>query len=429
ASSSVRARVRARPPLPFAVVSPCACCILCVCCALRLCCSSSLSPLTPPSSVSRAAAPFASLVTAARPRLGLARGSSVARCVLCVCRASSLFLCLLLFASPSLLPSVAAGAPSPSLLPTVAAGAPARSSCVPLCGSSSRARLCSPATCGSLCWSLAGAGCCWCVGRASEVATLWVSSCASTSTCARRRVSRCALPSAPSLVHPSCLFRPCACAWTTFTRVWCGIAILASSVLSSPDSRSCSLSSSLVGSSLPAGAGGVGAVAAGSPSVGLACDGAVRGVSLVAASRAASFACAWVARWPPWLASYAVTLAVIASISLASASVPLPDAARSSSSRMRSFVCCHFHSAIARVIVQPCLSPPDALLASGAPYERCRCLNSPDGVYNVVRPGFADSLSVGRWTAVTWRWRNVAMSPSFWPCSCLSSGQTTVDSR
>ena len=158
ASSSVRARVRARPPLPFAVVSPCACCILCVCCALRLCCSSSLSPLTLPSSVSRAA-PFASLVTAARPRLGLARGSSVARCVLCVCRASSLFLCLLLFASPSLLPSVAAGAPSPSLLPTVAAGAPARSSCVPLCGSSSRARLCSPATCGSLCWSLAGAGC------------------------------------------------------------------------------------------------------------------------------------------------------------------------------------------------------------------------------------------------------------------------------
>ena len=179
-------------PLPIVFVSPCACCILCVCCALRLCCSSSLSPLTPPLSVSRAA-PFASLVTAARPRLGPARGSSVARCVpcvLCVCRASSRFLYLLLFASPSLLPAFAAGAPSPSLLPAVAAGAPAHSSCVPLCGCSSRARLCSPATCGSLCWSLAGAGCCWCVGRASAVATLWVSSCASTSTCARRRVSR-----------------------------------------------------------------------------------------------------------------------------------------------------------------------------------------------------------------------------------------------
>ena len=100
ASSSVRALARARPscavaasrvvpcrslpsfsvfacshsgalsgPLPIVFVSPCACCILCVCCALRLCCSSSLSPLT-------RAAPFASRVTAARPRLGPARGSS-----------------------------------------------------------------------------------------------------------------------------------------------------------------------------------------------------------------------------------------------------------------------------------------------------------------------------------------------------------------
>jgi hypothetical protein len=40
-----------------------------------------------------------------------------------------------------------------------------------------------PATCGSLCWSLAGAGSCWCVGRASAVATLWVSSCASPAEC------------------------------------------------------------------------------------------------------------------------------------------------------------------------------------------------------------------------------------------------------
>jgi hypothetical protein len=36
-------------------------------------------------------------------------------------------------------------------------------------------------------------------------------------------------------------------------------------------------------------------------------------------------------------------------------------------------------------------------LFPGAPYERCRCLNSPDGVHNVVRPCFADSLAVGRW--------------------------------